>query len=103
MRRRWVSLLLLTLCAGTWCITIGVLGLWLMGEPHRGVFSHRVVSICAGIACLCGAQLIFLECVADRVFPNPHAWIRSLLRGANALTLGGSLGVLLLALVLISV
>lgn len=103
MQRRWVSLTLLALSAGVWCVTIGVLGLWLIGEQHRGVLSNPVVSICAGLACLCGAQLVFLECVADRVFPSPHGGIRTLIRGANALTLGGSVCVLMLSLVIIRV
>lgn len=94
---------LLTLCAGVWCVAIGVLGLWLMTQEHRGPLSPRVVSVCAGIACLCAAQLVFLECVCERVFPGSHAWVRNLLRSSNALILGGSLCVLMLALMIFSV
>lgn len=103
MDRRWVSLFLLTLCAGVWCVTIGVLGLWLIGEPQIGILSNRVVATCSGIVCLCAAQLVFLDCVAQRLFPGTHGGLRTLLRGANVVTLSGSMCVLILALLIFRV
>lgn len=104
MARRWLSLSLLTLCAGVWCVAIGVLGLWLMGHDHvHGLLSRPLISFSAGLACVCAAQLVFLDSVADQLFPRAHRGVRIWLRGANALTLSGSVGVLLLALLAISV
>ncbi len=103
MRARWMSLTIVFASAGLWSIALGVLGAWLIAEPHTGILSHDSVSISAGLGCLCAAQLVFLECVADRAFPRTHRGIRIGIKGANALTLGGSVCVLLLAVVIVRI
>ena len=103
LQRRWLSLGVLACVAGLWCVALGVLGLWLIAAEHRGLLSNPLVSLSAGLVCLCGAQMVFLECVAERLFPHAHRGPRMVIRGLNALTLGGSACVLMLVLLFISV
>lgn len=77
--RRWVSLSLLSLCVVPWCWTMGVLGVWLLAHDHRGVLADPYLSGSAGLASLSASQLVFLLCVAERVFPRADA---RLARGA---------------------
>ena len=95
--------MLVYVSAGLWSIAMGVLGMWFIVEPHTGMLAHRVISVSAGLACLCAAQLVFLECIADRAFPSPHQAVRTGVKGVNALTLGGSVCVLLMAVLIVSI
>tara|TARA_A100000171_G_scaffold43543_2_gene45639 strand:- start:1986 stop:2297 length:312 start_codon:yes stop_codon:yes gene_type:complete len=103
MQQRWFTLALLTLIAGAWSLALGVLGVWLIMETHAGVLSSTWVSMSAGLVSLCAAQLVFLMCVVDRVFPRPHGLIRVLLESGNALILAGSTLVLIPAALIASV
>ncbi len=51
---------------------MGVFGLWLIFEPHAGALSSLGVRISGGLAVLSGAQVVFLMCIADRVFSQAH-------------------------------
>lgn len=97
MGRQRLVQLLIVLLAGFWSIAMGVLGLWLIAEPHTGLLGHKPVSISAGTCALCAAQLIFIDCVAIRLFPNPHPTMWLLTRSTNVVILGASMCVLLIA------
>lgn len=97
MRRRWVSLSLVTLFALPWSMALGVLGMWLLGTDHRGVLADPWMGVSAGVAALCAAQLVFLLCVADRVFPAAHALLTTTLESALATTFLLSASVLAIA------
>lgn len=103
MRQRWLSIALLILAAGPWSLALGVLGVWFIAEPHTGFFSSPWVSWSAGIVALCAGQLVFLNCVADRVFPSVHTRVRSVAQIGNVVILIGSAGVLLSVTLLSSV
>jgi len=51
---------------------MGVFGLWLIFEPHAGVLSSASVRVSGGLAVVFGAQVVFLMCIADRVFSRAH-------------------------------
>ena len=97
MGRQRLLQLLIMFFAGAWSIALGVLGLWLLFEPHSGLFGRSIIAISAGLGAICAAQLVFFDCIAIRLFPRPHPTISGLTRGVNAVTLGGSLCVLLVA------
>lgn len=103
MTRRWLSLALLTLFAGAWSVSLGVLGVWLISGSHSGILRNGWVSTSAGLVALCAAQLVFLLCVVDRVFPNPHGQVRALIQSGNTLILACSAIVLIPATLLASV
>ena len=92
--RRWVSLALVMATALPWSLSLGVMGLWLIAEPHAGMLARPVIGLSAGIAALCGAQIVFLMCIADRVFPRTHRLISRTLEGMLATIFLGSAGVL---------
>lgn len=102
-RRRWLSLALIVLFAGAWSITLGVLGLWFLMGKHSGLLGDRWVSGSAGLVSLGAAQLVFLMCVADRVFPGTHQRIRLTLQSLNLATLALGSGVLIAASLIASV
>ncbi len=93
----------LLLVAGVWSLALGVLGVWLIAEPHDGWLGDPLVSVSAGVVALCSAQLVFLVCAVDRVFPSPHRWIRSGAHLGNMLILSVSMGVLIMASLLAGV
>lgn len=97
MGRQRLLQLLIVLLAGFWSVALGVLGLWLIAESHTGILEQWAVSVSAGICALCAAQLIFVDCVAIRLFPNPHPSVGLLTRSANVVILGVSMCVLLIA------
>ncbi len=103
MTRRWLSLALLTLIAGAWSVSLGVLGVWLIAESHSGILRSGWVSTSAGLAALCAAQLVFLLCVVDRVFPHPHGHVRVWIQSGNTMILACSAIVLIPAALLASV
>jgi len=103
MRHPRLVLLLVVLAAGLWSVAMGVLGLWLMLEPHSGLLGHPRISISSGLIALSAAQLVYLECVSHRLFPRPYPLIRQLSRYSNVVTLGISLCVLLVAMLGIGV
>lgn len=97
MPRERLPLLLIVPISALWSIAMGVLGLWLIFEPHAGLLGHPAVSISAGLGALSAAQLIFIECVCERLFPRTHPHAALALRGSNAVILGGAMCVLLAA------
>ena len=103
MNRPWVGVTLLIVFAGAWSVSLGVLGVWLIAEPHTGFLGNRWVSGSAGVIALCAAQLVFLICAVDRVFPTPHSWLRSAAHAGNMTILGVSACVMVMASVLASV
>ena len=103
MSQRWLSLGLLTIVGGAWSVSLGVLGVWLIAETHMGILSSGWVSTSAGLASLCAAQLVFLMCVVDRVFPAPHGVVRALIQSGNTMILACSAIVLIPAALLASV
>jgi len=92
--RRWVSLTLVMVTALPWSLSLGVMGLWLIAEPHTGTLARPGIGGSAGVAALCGAQIVFLMCIADRVFPRAHRLISRTLEGILAMIFLGSAGVL---------
>lgn len=66
---------------------MGGLGLWLIFGMHKGVLASQWVSVSSGLIALCAAQLIFMMCVADRMFPMPHHWVRVSIQSGNSLIL----------------
>ncbi len=92
--RRWMSLALVMASALPWSLSLGVLGVWLIAEPHAGVLGHRVLATSAGAAALCGAQIVFLMCIADRVFPRAHRVISRTIQSMLGVIFLGSTGVL---------
>ncbi len=101
--RRWVSLSLLVVLAGAWSVSLGVLGLWLIAQPHSGLLGNGFVATSAGLIMLCAAQLVFLRCVTDRLFPSPGARLHAMLTLGNAAILTLSTGVLITATLIASV
>ncbi len=97
MRGRWLSLSLVTLFAAPWSVALGVLGLWLLGKGHGGALGDPWIGVSAGIAALAAGQLVFLLCVAERVFPAAHALLTRLAPLALAATFLVSMGVLAVA------
>lgn len=79
--KRWMSMTLVILSALPWGLSLGVMGVWLIAHEHHGILSSRSLSLSAGIAALCAGQLVFLMCIADRVFPRAH---RVLSRGIES-------------------
>lgn len=75
-----------------WALSLGVLGLWILLSNHpTGVLSRPGFAISAGISALAGAQLVFLMCIADRVFPRvPMRLARSVETGLGAILVGGT-------------
>jgi len=94
---------MLILTAAPWSLAMGVLGLWLLAQPHTGLLGGPMVSLSAGVAMICIAQLVFLICVADRLFPGVHRPMRAVMHGGLLLTFLCSGGVLLVAGLLASV
>lgn len=79
---------------------MGVLGLWLIFEPHSGWLGNPWIASSAGVLSLCASQLVFLTLAADRLFPSPDRRIRVLAHSGNGLILALSLVVLISASVL---
>lgn len=103
MRRGRVSIVLLTLVVGSWSLALGVLGFWLLFEPHRGLLSNSIVAISAGVICLSASQFVFLFVAADRVFPGTTSSVKVIAQTGNLLILVLSLGVLISASLIASV
>jgi len=77
-----------------WSLSLGVMGLWMMDQPQRGMFGNPLISMSAGIASLCGAQIVFLLCIADRIFPRTPRVIARTLEGGLGVIFLGAVGVL---------
>jgi hypothetical protein len=92
-----LSLALVYLTASAWSISLGVLGLWLIVEDHQGVLADRWLSLSAGMAALSGAQIVFLLCIADRVFPRANKIVSGTLEGGLGAIFLGSVVVLALS------
>lgn len=90
--KRWLSMTLVIVAALPWAVSLGVLGLWILLSDHpTGVLSRSGFSVSAGISALAGAQLVFLMCIADRVFPRvPKRLARSVETGLGAILLSGT-------------
>ncbi|MEX0876092.1 MAG: hypothetical protein WD114_01420 [Phycisphaerales bacterium] len=83
---------LVTLCVLPWSWALGMMGLWLMDSQPPGPLGDPWLSRSAGVASLCAAQLVFLLCAADRLFPRAHtALTRSIQAGLGATFLGSAL------------
>jgi len=70
------------------------MGLWLIRQEHEGVLSSKPIAISAGVAALAAGQLVFLMCIADRVFPRAHQMISRGIEAALAAIFLGSSSVL---------
>jgi hypothetical protein len=83
---------LVIVAALPWAISLGVLGLWiLLSEHETGALSSSRFSIAAGVSALAAAQLVFLMCIADRVFPKvPKRLARSVETGLGAILVSGT-------------
>ena len=87
--QRTLSLALIVLSALPWSLSLGVFGLWLIFGEHDGGLGEPAVRMSSGIAALCAGQIVFLLCIADRVFPRTHRVIsRTLEGGLGAIFLG---------------
>lgn len=81
-------------------MSLGVMGLWLIDEAHNGMLGSWWVSMSAGIVALAGAQIVFLICIADRIFPRTHQTLsRTIEGGLGAIFLGAG-GVLAVSSIL---
>ncbi|MFG0313245.1 MAG: hypothetical protein ACF8LL_03560 [Phycisphaerales bacterium] len=103
MHRRWLSISLIVVIAGMWSLVLGVLGMWLLFEPHDGILSSVWVSGSAGVFCLCAAQVVFLSIAVDRLFPAASSRVRTVAQSGNLLILALSLGVLVSVSLFVSV
>ena len=76
-----------------WSVSLGILGLWLVLTQHTsGILASPSVAVPAGICALAAGQLVFLMCIADRVFPKaPAAMVRTVESGLGAILLGGTI------------
>lgn len=75
---RRVTLVLLVVAASPWALTLTVGGLWLVVNGLPGAEGAGKLAVrSAGLAALAGGQIVFLCCVADRVFPRASRRIRS--------------------------
>ena len=73
-RRRWMSMTLVIATALPWSLALGILGLWVLLNQHTpGMLADRSIAVPVGVSSLAGAQLVFLICIADRVFPGVPA------------------------------
>lgn len=75
-----VSLLLLVLAAGVWALSLTAGGAWLassgvLADSAAGRLGERA----SGMLAVAGGQLVFLCCVADRVFPRASRRLRWLM------------------------
>jgi len=75
-----------------WAVSLGVLGLWILLSAHEdGMLARPAFAMSAGVSALAAAQLVFLMCIADRVFPRvPHRLARSIETGLGAILVGGT-------------
>lgn len=64
-----------------WSMALGVFGLWLLFGNEAGISagaaawtggSSASVRVSGGIVSLIGSQVVFLLCIADRVYPRAH-------------------------------
>jgi len=98
---RVLSVALVMLTALPWSLALGVLGLWMIAEPQAvfvgGGRAMTTVSISAGIAAICAAQVIFLLCIADRVFPGANQRMVRVIEGGLGVIFLCSAGVLAVA------
>jgi hypothetical protein len=94
---RWMSLTLVTATALPWSLSLGVMGVWLIAQDHQGILAGRWVSVSAGIASLCAAQIVFLICIADRLFPQTNRVLSRAVEGGLGAIFLGSAGVLAIA------
>lgn len=90
--QRWVSMTLVVATALPWSVSLGILGLWILLNEHGvGVFSRPGISVPAGLCALAAGQLVFLMCIADRVFVRvPAILARSVETGLGAILLVGT-------------
>ena len=84
--RRIVSLGLVLLAALPWSAALTVVGLWAWFSPAR-----PGVALGVGCAAFAGGQLVFLACVADRVFPRATRRMTVPVEGLMALVFVGGL------------
>ena len=71
-RQRVLSLSVIVVTGLCWSVAMGVFGFWLIFEPQAVVLSSMGIRYGGGLAVLCGAQVVFLMCIADRVFSRAH-------------------------------
>src|SRR5690606_4343824 len=82
---RWLSVALIVLTALPWSLALGVLGVWLIARFDEGLIGGSMTSLSSGIAAICASQIVFLMCIADRVFPRAHWMISRTLEGGLGL------------------
>ena len=91
-KKSWLSLSLIVLASLPWSLTLGVLGVWMLDHRQDGMFESSAIATSGGVAALCGAQLVFLFCIADRVFPKANQIMtRAIEGGLGAIFLGSTL------------
>ena len=80
-KHRFVSMSMIAVLALGWSLALGVLGLWLLFGGQSGDQSGAIswarassasVRISGGFVALIGSQIVFLLCIADRVYPRAH-------------------------------
>ncbi|MFT5422601.1 MAG: hypothetical protein ACI89L_000366 [Phycisphaerales bacterium] len=72
-----VSLLPLVLAAGVWALSLTAGGAWLASSDVLGDSpAGRLGGGASGMLAMAGGQLVFLCCVADRVFPRASRRLR---------------------------
>lgn len=109
-KHRIVSMSMIAVLAMGWSLALGVLGLWLLFGDQSGTLagtlagsiswtkaSSESVRINGGIVALIGSQIVFLLCIADRVYPRAHPMMTRTIEMAlgaiffvSACVLGGS-------------
>lgn len=90
--RRIVSLGLVLLAALPWSAALTVVGLWVWFSPASdGPMARPGVALGVGCAAFAGGQLVFLACVADRVFPRATRRMTVPVEGLMALVFVGGL------------
>ena len=82
---RWLSVALIVVTALPWSLALGVLGVWLIDQHAEGLIAGPTASLSSGIAAICASQIVFLMCIADRVFPRTHKSISRTLEGGLGL------------------
>lgn len=90
--RRIVSLGLVLLAALPWSAALTVVGLWAWFSPAPdGPMARPGVAAGVGFAAFAGGQLVFLACVADRLFPRAARRMTVPVEGLMALVFVGGL------------
>lgn len=82
---RWLSVSLIVLTALPWSLALGVTGVWLIARFDQGLIGGAMTTLSSGVAALSASQIVFLMCIADRLFPQAHKALSRTVEGGLGL------------------